>query len=190
MLLTRSPLEYPASRAFPFDLHVLSTPPAFVLSQDQTLHKKISEQKSETGREKPETQQKNKPPQTTQQCSLCWRPKNYYKEKYSPLNPTGSKMRKPQKLNTITCQPIHLNAAETPNSIQKRYVFHIPNRHTPTNKPPRPAGRQTNQHTTMHTKNKKYIGTLLSSQTSSAHLKKINFPLTSRWRLVQTYPTK
>ena len=25
--------------AFPFDLHVLSTPPAFVLSQDQTLHK-------------------------------------------------------------------------------------------------------------------------------------------------------
>ncbi|GEM_PF-1546469 len=39
VLLTRSPLEYPASRAFPFDLHVLSTPPAFVLSQDQTLHK-------------------------------------------------------------------------------------------------------------------------------------------------------
>ena len=37
VLLTRSPLEYPASRAFPFDLHVLSTPPAFVLSQDQTL---------------------------------------------------------------------------------------------------------------------------------------------------------
>ena len=117
----------------------------------------------------PKPNKRNKPPQTTQQCSPCWRPKNYYKEKYSPLNPTGSKMRKPQKLNTITCQPIHLNAAETPNSIQKRYVFHIPNRHTPTNKPPRPAGRQTNQHTTMHTKNKKYIGTLLSSQTSSPH---------------------
>ena len=46
--------------------------------------------KSETGREKPETQQKNKPPQTTK--SSCWRPKNYYKEKInSPLNPTGSK---------------------------------------------------------------------------------------------------
>src|SRR5947209_8912683 len=26
-------------RALPLDLHVLSTPPAFVLSQDQTLHK-------------------------------------------------------------------------------------------------------------------------------------------------------
>ena len=49
------------------------------------------------------------------------------------------------------------------------YALHIPNRHTPTNKPPRLTGRQTNQHTTMHTKNKKYIGTLLSSQTSSPH---------------------
>ena len=36
VLLTRSPLEYPQG-AFPLDLHVLSTPPAFVLSQDQTL---------------------------------------------------------------------------------------------------------------------------------------------------------
>jgi hypothetical protein len=26
---------------FSFDLHVLSTPPAFVLSQDQTLQKKL-----------------------------------------------------------------------------------------------------------------------------------------------------
>ena len=44
VLLTRSPLEYPASWAFPFDLHVLSTPPAFVLSQDQTLHEKTLKQ--------------------------------------------------------------------------------------------------------------------------------------------------
>ena len=34
VLLTRSPLDV----AIPFDLHVLSTPPAFILSQDQTLH--------------------------------------------------------------------------------------------------------------------------------------------------------
>jgi hypothetical protein len=40
VLLTRSPLEYPPKGAFPLDLHVLSTPPAFVLSQDQTLHRK------------------------------------------------------------------------------------------------------------------------------------------------------
>ena len=38
VLLTRAPLYRPARRrAFAFDLHVLGTPPAFVLSQDQTL---------------------------------------------------------------------------------------------------------------------------------------------------------
>ena len=37
VLLTRSPLIPGASSGSSFDLHVLSTPPAFVLSQDQTL---------------------------------------------------------------------------------------------------------------------------------------------------------
>ena len=36
-LLTRLPLSIEASFYLPFDLHVLSMPPAFVLSQDQTL---------------------------------------------------------------------------------------------------------------------------------------------------------
>jgi hypothetical protein len=40
VLLTRSPLVYP--KALPLDLHVLSTPPAFVLSQDQTLQQKLA----------------------------------------------------------------------------------------------------------------------------------------------------
>ena len=41
VLLTRSPLTPPPKKRGqgPFDLHVLSTPPAFVLSQDQTLQK-------------------------------------------------------------------------------------------------------------------------------------------------------
>jgi hypothetical protein len=53
---------------FPFDLHVLSTPPAFVLSQDQTLQTKIQRNLTkitnvthhtpDTGT--PEMQQKNK----------------------------------------------------------------------------------------------------------------------------------
>ena len=34
--------------ALPLDLHVLSTPPAFVLSQDQTLHKKFKPNKQQT----------------------------------------------------------------------------------------------------------------------------------------------
>ncbi len=40
VLLTRSPLTFAKSRSFrlgSLDLHVLGTPPAFVLSQDQTL---------------------------------------------------------------------------------------------------------------------------------------------------------
>jgi hypothetical protein len=38
VLLTRAPLySTPRRMCFSFDLHVLSTPPAFVLSQDQTL---------------------------------------------------------------------------------------------------------------------------------------------------------
>ena len=36
-LLTRPPLENKPKFISSFDLHVLSTPPAFVLSQDQTL---------------------------------------------------------------------------------------------------------------------------------------------------------
>ena len=39
-LLTRPPLSYPKAsfQTTPFDLHVLGAPPAFVLSQDQTLN--------------------------------------------------------------------------------------------------------------------------------------------------------
>jgi hypothetical protein len=42
VLLTRPPLDWrelPPSASF--DLHVLSTPPAFILSQDQTLHLRV-----------------------------------------------------------------------------------------------------------------------------------------------------
>ena len=59
VLLTRSPLEYPHQKmmgAFPFDLHVLSTPPAFVLSQDQTLQK--NKQKNYRQKTKKSTKQK------------------------------------------------------------------------------------------------------------------------------------
>ena len=38
VLLTRPPLNKKASSLVPLDLHVLGTPPAFVLSQDQTLN--------------------------------------------------------------------------------------------------------------------------------------------------------
>src|SRR5207247_10678260 len=41
VLLSRSPLAFPLAGIGPFDLHVLCTPPAFVLSQNQTLRQKI-----------------------------------------------------------------------------------------------------------------------------------------------------
>ena len=41
MLLTRSPLSPVPKDRFSLDLHVLSAPPAFVLSQDQTLREEL-----------------------------------------------------------------------------------------------------------------------------------------------------
>jgi hypothetical protein len=37
VLLSRPPLAATPKGALPLDLHVLGTPPAFILSQDQTL---------------------------------------------------------------------------------------------------------------------------------------------------------
>ena len=42
--------------ALPLDLHVLSTPPAFVLSQDQTLQQKLAQQKTKTNWHKTKNQ--------------------------------------------------------------------------------------------------------------------------------------
>src|SRR6185295_13778975 len=51
----RSPTCYSAVRHYhppeseqPFDLHVLGTPPAFILSQDQTLHRNCQSHPSKT----------------------------------------------------------------------------------------------------------------------------------------------
>jgi hypothetical protein len=41
VLLTRAPVSIFPKEDKPLDLHVLSTPPAFVLSQDQTLRSRI-----------------------------------------------------------------------------------------------------------------------------------------------------
>ena len=52
-LLTRSPLSPPSkARWIPFDLHVLSTPPAFILSQNRTLHKKSEETSTDDSQNK------------------------------------------------------------------------------------------------------------------------------------------
>ena len=70
-----SPVRHSSTseKAFPFDLHVLSTPPAFVLSQDQTLQKKISEKESENLVKK--LQKKNQRATLTQQRLISCRNK-------------------------------------------------------------------------------------------------------------------
>ena len=47
VFLTRPPLatQRASSPVLPFDLHVLGLPPAFTLSQDQTLHLKLHDPK-------------------------------------------------------------------------------------------------------------------------------------------------
>src|SRR6478609_8973082 len=68
VLLTRSPLIRRASSPSPFDLHVLSTPPAFVLSQDQTLHRCLH-----TGTRKPR-EKKSVPSRTPKdECEMSER---------------------------------------------------------------------------------------------------------------------
>ena len=39
-----SPVRHSSSEEDSFDLHVLGTPPAFILSQNRTLHKKLHEE--------------------------------------------------------------------------------------------------------------------------------------------------
>ena len=132
----------------------------------------------------------NKEQTTTNHKRLMLASKKLLQRKIQSPQPDGVKNEETTKVehNHMPTNPSQCSRNTKQHS--KRYVFHIPNRHTPTNKPPRLTGRQTNQHTTMHTKNKKYIGTLLSSQTSPPTNKKINFPLTSHRQLVQTYSTQ
>src|SRR5262245_13635462 len=55
-----SPVRHssPPERGFPFDLHVLSTPPAFVLSQDQTLQTKTPGQTQQNSNQRKSDQSK------------------------------------------------------------------------------------------------------------------------------------
>ena len=100
MLLTRSPLIHPASWASAFDLHVLSTPPAFVLSQDQTLRTKTKTLK---------------PRKTNQKTRSAIPTKNTQKQK------TGIKQKQTNTLSSSQTTPTHSNARR--KSVRSRKVF-------------------------------------------------------------------
>ncbi|MDK7049265.1 hypothetical protein QP324_11930, partial [Corynebacterium sp. UMB0012] len=93
---------------------------------------------SETGREKPETQQKNKPPQTTKQkhfIRLMLASKKLLQRKNTVPSTRRGQKRGNQKVehNHMPTNPSQCSRNTKQHS--KEYVFHIPNRHTPTNKP-------------------------------------------------------
>ena len=71
VLLTRSPLIQNQQKPVPspFDLHVLSTPPAFVLSQDQTLQTKPTKQAPTNHKQPARTQSQYKQPRKPDQGS-------------------------------------------------------------------------------------------------------------------------
>ena len=105
LLTCYSPVRHSCTpeRALPFDLHVLSTPPAFVLSQDQTLHRKNKNQTH------PKTQA---------------HPKTIRQKTQSPTNPhnTHNQMRTLQrKINQRKKQ--ETNQKNNPWSIPKKMAL-------------------------------------------------------------------
>ena len=129
MLLTRSPLEYPASRAFPFDLHVLSTPPAFILSQDQTLHKKRFRKKQAVKSPNPT---KNKPnTQHPKQASSDWQNPKITKVQNQPPTRRGQKQRLAKNIRETCSTTPH--AHHEPKTMTRLVIGIQPrhHRHTP-----------------------------------------------------------
>ena len=124
MLLTRSPLSPKNASApwIPFDLHVLSTPPAFILSQDQTLQQKPKTKPTKNSRQKTIQQKnqtkmvqarkqssKNKHQQSKnktfqnhqhQKNKKQKKPKHPTKQPGTPVNPTQTKQKKHTIENT------------------------------------------------------------------------------------------
>ena len=135
VLLTRSPLIHPVQApSFIVRLACVKHAASVRPEPGSNSPQKNFRTTSETGREKPETQQKNKPPQTTQKVQPMLASKKLLQRKNKFPQPDGVKNKETKKLNTITCQPIHLNAAETPNSIQISTCSTYPTgTHQPTN---------------------------------------------------------
>ena len=115
VLLTRSPLTPPPKKKQgPFDLHVLSTPPAFVLSQDQTLQKNQKTNHTPTQTTKKATKISTQPIPTSPENQS--RPNNQ-----KPTPPPSASHNTPQPLHSQkTPQPTKRNkASQKPKTKQK-----------------------------------------------------------------------
>ncbi len=109
MLLTRSPLSPKSASTpwIPFDLHVLSTPPAFILSQDQTL-----QQKPKNGSSQKTIQQKQTPTIKKQNVPKSSASKKQKTEKTKTPNQTA---RHPSSIPHKQNKKTHYREHKQPN---------------------------------------------------------------------------
>ena len=141
MLLTRSPLSPKNASAswIPFDLHVLSTPPAFILSQDQTLQQKPKTKPTKNSR------QKNDPTKKA-------RPKWFKPENNPAKTNTNNQKTKRSKIISIKKTKNRKNQNTQPNSQAPQSIPHKQNKKThyrehkqPNHKPTKLAGQDSSR---------------------------------------------
>ena len=119
VLLTRSPLIQNQQKPVPspFDLHVLSTPPAFVLSQDQTLQTKPTK----TSPNQPQTSSQPEPKVST--TAQKTRPRLNPTPNHNSQKPGKPKQNKPQKPHNQAQPP-------GPNGIKNITHYRVLKQHT------------------------------------------------------------
>ena len=98
VLRTRSPVGI----ATPRDLHVLSTPPAFVLSQDQTLQEKNSKNSRRIRCSSPERRHRTSLHRDSSICTASGISEFVYC--LSPLRTSTTDRREPSHDHTLDCQ--------------------------------------------------------------------------------------
>jgi hypothetical protein len=132
VLLTRSPLEHP-KRAFPHDLHVLSTPPAFVLSQDQTLQQGTHTNNPQHPHPPQQQEGKNtrKPP--------ARKPKKRTKPQHAPTPPNHRKRQKQKKPKEPKPQPPQKTGRPQPGTKRTGSFKHAVEFSKNGHPPPKPA---------------------------------------------------
>ena len=158
----------------PFDLHVLSTPPAFVLSQNQTLHTKVE---SPTQAHKKIKKQRAKPHPTTKQSAASHkqtptpppptkRAQAFYWQ--SKTQPKTTPHKKGAAFNQTTTYKTYKHKSSTKHALEFSNHHHT-HQNTPPHRKHTPTGSNKKQytphptphnpgvsHTTHHTKRLRY----------------------------------
>ncbi len=130
MLLTRSPLSPKSASTpwIPFDLHVLSTPPAFILSQDQTLqqkpkttHQKQQAKKSVQARKQSSKNKHQQSKNKTFQNHQHQKNKNKKKPKHPTKQPGTPVQSHTNKTKKHTIENTNNQTTNQPKTISKGY---------------------------------------------------------------------